>query len=123
MFYPYDSFSDHNSLQDDIFAALFTWSKDTDLDFNLRKFVHLSFKHIFNTTYIMSDTPIPYLDSHKDLGLILSEDLSWDKHYKFIIAHAYKLLGLIRCKFIPNHSPSTLIKLYTSLVRSQLLQL
>lgn len=114
------SFSDHNTLQDDI-SALFTWSKDTDLDFNLRKFVYLSFKRIFNTTYTMSNIPIPHLDSHKDLGLILSEDLSWDKHYKFIIARAYKVLGLIRRKFIPFHSPSTLTKLYTSLVRSQLL--
>jgi len=39
----------------------------------------------------MSDTCIPHTDSHKDLGLILSEDLSWDKRYKIITAHAYKV--------------------------------
>ena len=51
----------------------------------------------------MSDTCIPHLDSHKDLGLVLSENLSWDKHYKFIIACAkcaYKALGIIRHRFV-----------------------
>jgi len=66
-------------------VALFTWSKYSDLNFNLKKFVYLSFRHKFNATY---DTPIPRADYHKDLGLI-SEDLSWDRHYKFIISHAY----------------------------------
>ena len=47
----------------------------------------------------MSDTCIPRMDSHKDLGIILSENLSWGKHYKSITAHAYKVLGLIRHTF------------------------
>ena len=64
----------------------------------------------------MSDTPIPHADYHKDFGLILSEDLSWNRHYKFIISHTYKTLGLIRCTFTSNQSPATLAKLYTSLV-------
>jgi len=63
----------------------------------------------------MDNTPIPQVESHKDLGLILSEDLSWSRHYKFIIARAYKILGLIRCTFASNHSPATLVKLYMSL--------
>jgi len=86
-------------------AALFTWSKESDLDFNyLKKVAYLSFKHKFNATYTMSDTPIPHADYHKDPGLILSEDLSWNRHYKFIISHAHKTLGLIRCTFTSNQS-------------------
>ena len=92
------SLPDHNSLQED-FTALFTVSNDSDLDFNVRKFVDISFKHVFNTTY-MSDMPIPHLYSQRDLGLALLEYLSWDKHYKFIISRAYKVLGLIRCTFV-----------------------
>ena len=42
---------------------------------------------------------IPQYDSHKDLGLNLSEDVYWDKHYKPITACAYKMLGLILLHF------------------------
>jgi len=111
---------DHNALQEDI-TALLTWSKNSDLNFNLSKFVYLSFKCKLDNTYTMSDTCIPRTNSHKDLGLILSEDLSWDKHYKIIAAHAYKVLGLIHCTLLPCHSISTMVKLYVSLVHSQLL--
>jgi len=45
----------------------------------------------------MFETVISQQDSHKDLGIIISEDLSWNKHYSFIIARAYKILGLICC--------------------------
>ena len=71
-------------------------------------------------TYNMSDTCIPHMDSHKDLGIILSEDLSWGKHYKSITARAYKVLGLIRHTFLLSYSTSIMVKLYVSLVRSQL---
>jgi len=54
---------------------------------------------------------------HKDLGLLLSEDLSWDRHYKFIVSRAYKTLGVIHHTFISKQSPATLTKLYISLVR------
>jgi len=44
----------------------------------------------------MSDSIIPHVDSHKDLGVILPEDLSWEKHHNAIIVHAYRTLVLIR---------------------------
>jgi len=69
----------------------------------------------------MSDSSIPRVDSYKDLGVILSEDLSWAKHHNAIIACAYRTLGLIHWTFVHNHSSNTMIKLYISLVRSQLL--
>ena len=47
---------------------------------------------------------IPHCDSHKHLGLQLSAYLSWDKHYKTITAHAYKVLGLIHQIFLFSHS-------------------
>ena len=112
--------SDYIALQEDI-IALFTWSRETDLNFNLKKFVHLLFKCKLETTYTISDITIPHNDSHKDLGLILSENLSWDKRYKSISARAYKVLGLIRRTIASTHSTSTLVTLYISMVRSQLL--
>ena len=113
--------SDHSTLQEDTYHCTITWSRDNDLDFNLKKVVHLSFKCKLDTTYTISDTSIPHCDSHKDLGLILSADLSWDKHYKSITASAYKLLGLICQTFLSSHSTFTMVKLYVSLAQSQLL--
>ena len=98
--------SDYSALQEDV-TALFTWSRDSILDFNLKTLVHLSFKcetlaHCIPGSYTIANylththiLCIPQYDSHKDLGLILSEDVYWDKHYKPITACAYKMLGLI----------------------------
>ena len=56
---------------------------------------HLSFKHKLETVYTTSDTAIPHNNSHKDLGVILSDNLSLEKYYKTISVRAYKVLGLI----------------------------
>ena len=85
---------DQIALQEDV-NALVTWSSTTDMNFNLKKTVHLSFKCKAATSYYMFDTVISHQNSHKDLGIIISEDLSWNKHYSFIIARAYKILGLM----------------------------
>ena len=114
-----NTLSDHIALQEDI-TAIFTWSLDSDMDFNFKKFIHLSFKSKLDTIYTISDTCIPRSDSHKDLGIILSVDLSWDKHYKTITSRAYKLLGLIRRTLSSCHSTTTMTRLYVSLVHSQL---
>jgi len=114
------SLSDQNALQECI-TALFVWSQDNELNFNIKKFIHLSFKRKFLTTYLMSNSIIPHVDSHRDLGITVSEDLNWEKHHNTIIACAYRSFGLIRRTFGHNHLPTTLVKLYVSLVRSQLL--
>ena len=102
-------------------TALLTWARDSDLDFSFYKFVHLSFKCKLDTTYTISDTCIPHSDSHKELELILSENLCWDKLYKAITAHAYKVLGLICCDILSCHLTSAMVRPNTSLVQSQLL--
>ena len=112
MFLHISTLSDYSALQEDV-TALLTWSRDSDLDFNLNKFVHLSFKCKLDNTYTISDTHISCSDSHKDLGLILSEDLCWDKHCKAITACAYKVLGLICCTILSSHLTSTMVRLYT----------
>ena len=51
---------------------------------------------------------------------MVSNDLTCDKHYEYIIARAYKVLGLIRRTFNMSHYPLAKAKLYITLVRSQL---
>ena len=55
-------------------------------------------KHTVN--YQIDDTTLSPIDHHRDLGVIFSTDLSWNKHYEHITAKAYKFLGLLRCTFI-----------------------
>ena len=80
----------------------------------------VSFKSTLASSYYISGTTITHTNTYKDLGLVISENLSWTDHYDNIIARAYKILGLIRRTFSIFHYPSAKIKLYTSLVRSQL---
>ena len=54
------SLSDQQVLQDNI-TALFAWSLDSDLNFSIKKFIHLSVKRKFETTYSMSDSDPLYL--------------------------------------------------------------
>ena len=114
-----NTLSDHIAPQEN-FTAVFTWSQDFHMDFNFKKFIHLSFKSKLDTIYTISDTCIPCSDSHKDLGITLSVDLSWNKHYKTITARLYKVLGLIRRTFSSCHSTTTMTRLYVSLVHPQL---
>ena len=107
--------TDHNIVQEDI-NSLFTSCRDSDLNFNLKNCAYLSFKHNVDTTYTLSDIIIPYNMCHKDLGVILSSDLSWNNHYKSITARVYKVLGPISHTILPNHSTTIMVKLYVSLL-------
>ena len=64
-----------------------------------------------------SDIPIKQLQ--KDLGVLISSDLTWTSHISYITAKAYKILGLLRWTFGSSHNPMAMKKLYLTLVRSQ----
>ena len=107
-------------LQEDI-NAIITWSKSSQLNFNISKCTHISFKPKIVSSYNLSDTAISITDFQKDLGLVVSNDLSWENHYNHIIPRAYKILGLICRSFSPSLNLSVKMKLYLTLVRSQLM--
>ena len=88
---------------------------------HLSKCTHISFKPKFVSSYNLSDTAISITDFQKDLGLVVSNNLSWENHYNHIIPRAYKILGLIRRSFNPSLNLSVKMKLYLTLVRSQLM--
>ena len=111
--------SDQLCLQEDL-NHLFTWSVNNDFRFSVPKCIHLRFNSKFTTTYSIDGCPLPQLLSHRDLGLQLSSDMSWFKHYQIITAKAYKYLGLLRRVFHSCHSIRARKLLYLTLVRSQL---
>ena len=88
------SVTDQTHLQEDI-NAIPTWSKLSQLNFNISKCTHISFKPKIISTYNLSDTAISSYNFQKDLGLIVSNNLSWANHYDHIISCTYKILGLI----------------------------
>ena len=84
---------DAQQLQQDL-DSLAKWSVDWNLFFNTNKFIHLSFNTRFTTSYSVNGTPIASTSTHRDLGIIISSNLSWNEHYNSILAKAYRTLGL-----------------------------
>ena len=72
-------------------------------------------------SYFIDNKPIATVDSTKDLGIIITQNLTWENHYKLISGKAYKILGLIRRSFSGNGPVETRKRLYISLVHSQIL--
>ena len=121
---PIHSISDCYSLQRDL-LLLFNWSQNWNLPFNGNKCALLRFTannpfipflyNLNDTTQVTSST------HHKDLGVFISQDLSWNEHLKYISSRAYKLLGLMQRSFSNSHYPFSKKILYTVLIRPQLL--
>ena len=104
----------HSSLQWVTFCS-------SNLSFNTKKFIHLSFNTKFPTSYNINDSPIMSSNTHCDVGIILSTDLSWKNHNHHIFSKAHRTLGLLRCTFSHSFNTTTKRTLYIALVRSQLL--
>ena len=47
---------------------------------------------------------------HEDLGVMISDDLNWDKHHDYILKKAYKTLELVRRTFSKTIVPSVMVK-------------
>ena len=114
---------DWSLLQNDL-DVLSVWSKHWNLFFNESKcsvvrfgFQKFSSSHVYsiNSCVIQND------NQHKDLGIIVSSDLSWTNHIIYIAAKAYKILALLRRSFRNCNSVHSKKLLYISLVRSLLI--
>ena len=119
LYRPINCDTDMSLLQLDI-DLLYDWNINNHVHFNTSKCISLSLNKKLSTNYHMANDQLPQQVSHRDLGVLLSSDLSWSHRYDHICANAYKSLGLL-CRTFPNcHSIQAKKALYITLVRSKL---
>ena len=109
-------------LQNDL-DNLTIWTTDNQMELNNTKCKALRIsrkKTPSQTNYNINGHIIEQVTTMKDLGVIVSDDLSWSQHIETIVSKANKILGLIKriCKEVKN--VQTRRTLYCTLVRSKL---
>ena len=100
-----------------------TWCTVWKLQINVSKSVSVRFRfghptHDLHYSHI--NTPIPTHTSHRDLGIIVTSNLSWNEHIKSICSKAYRNLNFIRRNLHQSSDLQVRRTVYLSLVRSQL---
>ena len=118
-------------LQSDL-SSVIKWAKKNNMSLHEDKFellIHrhnpqnLLLEHAFAVqcqTYEVSDGNLLYpVDKVKDLGIILSSDLSWGSHISTIASRARKVAAWVLSAF-KTRNMLTMMTLYKSLVRSHL---
>ena len=73
-----------------------------------------------NTNLLMHDSSLDIISEFKDLGSLVSYNLSWNSHINRIVSKAIRMLGLISRTCKGQFDIPALKTLYCSLVRSQL---
>ena len=66
--------------------------------------------------YFMNGNKLSTVSEEKDLGVVVSDDLKWEKQSKKAVKKANRMLGVIKRSFT-DRSKETIIPLYKSLVR------
>ena len=104
-------------------SMIHDWSTMWSLKFQGKKCVHVRFSTSSHApvSYRLDDHVIESRSTHRDLGVTLCHDLSWDHHYDETSAKAYRCLGLLRRTFCSANCISTKKELYLTLVCSKVM--
>ena len=102
----------------DLWNLALNYNKCTKLTISLNQTHSASVDDSF--TYHIQSTPVQPTTVQRDLGIILTSNLSWNEHYNVISSKAYHSLNLIRRTISVNTTVSTKKLLYYTMVRSHL---
>lgn len=108
---------DEQYLQTDL-NNLGKWAKKWQLRFNEEKCEAMRITHSRDksTTNYKLGTALKDVKSFKDLGIIISKDLTWSEHISTMVNKANQVLGLIR-RSVGTANTTTFSLLYKTLVR------
>ena len=104
-------------------SSLDNWSTRNNLKFNECKCKVLTItrkKHPICFNYKLGSTELLKVNEEKDLGVTVTDTLSWNPHIQNIVSKANKLLGHLKrtCPLLPDVNVRR--TLYLSIVKSQL---
>ena len=121
-FRPIRTCSDVGTLQKDL-DALSAWALQNELFFQPAKCENLRVTRKRNSpsrAYILNGVTLKRVESVRDLGVQVTQDLSWNERVRNIVSKANKVLGFLR-RHCSNSLPYEIQRtLYVSLVRSHL---
>jgi hypothetical protein len=104
----------HSALQNDL-NLLSNWCQSWALPLNISKceVLHMG-KNNQNLSYYIDGSKLPAVNSHVDLGVLVTNDLSWSDHILKTVKKANKILFLIKRTFCRSSyiTMSKLFKLY-----------
>lgn len=109
-------------LQSDL-DALQNWCDRNKMALNVSKCYHITFtrkKRPIPSTYSLNGTLIDQVKNIRDLGIVISSDLSFTEHINMVIKKANKMVGFISRMSKDFRNTQTIKILYNSLVRSHL---
>ncbi|KAG7306323.1 hypothetical protein JYU34_008933 [Plutella xylostella] len=120
IFMKVSSLDDCHNLQADL-NNLIQYCNKNKVKLNIDKCCVISFTRKKNKIlydYNFQDISLRRVTEVRDLGVHLDSELSFRRHYDIITAKAYKMLGFIFRQSKDFKSPTTLILLFNSFVRS-----
>ena len=126
LYRPISSAGDLSVVQRDI-SSISTWVRVNFLSLQPTKCHAMMLTHrrvsqsveAFRSLYL-EGVPLPYVDSVKYLGILITSNLSWSQHISGLHLKVRRLLGMLYRKFYKNSTSSILLKLYITFIRPHL---
>ena len=118
LYRPITSRADHLKLQEDL-KHLEQWATKWGMRFNAKKCYLLSIKSTSSHYYELDNHILQSVQESPYLGIMLSDDLKWNKHINNICSKASSTLGFLR-RNLRHCSKKCRKDAYVSLVRSTL---
>ena len=118
LFWAITCLADCQMLQADL-HAIFAWSIENDLHFNLEKCSFITFSRSSTTiqfNYTLAGTELGRADTIKDLGIIHDKRLNFHSHLESVSSKAHRALGFISRNTKEFGDKDTIKYLYQTLV-------